>query len=385
MMRILYISATSEIGGAEISLWEMIKNMNRQWFLPVAILPPLGPLEALLRRDNVDIKTVKMIRFKRTRNALRLIRFLLHVMLYVPRIAAFVKKSGVRLVHSNGVHAHVFGALAAKLAGVPSVWHVRDLTPLGFLGRPLAALSTAVVVPSEAAKLLMQTCVRSTKKLIQIENGLDISELESRFATAPSGAEGYRLGARTRSNRFSIVMVANMTPWKGHDTFIHAAALVADAHADATFQIVGGDIFHENSDYVDRLERLCQDLGLGNEITFTGYREDAPAIMNAADVVVLPSRSEPFGRVLIEAMALRKPVIASNDGGPAEIVIDGTTGLLVAPGDPRDLAEAILTLARDPALRKSMGAAGRKRVQERFTIDRHVAQIERLYMEITTA
>ena len=139
-----------------------------------------------------------------------------------------------------------------------------------------------------------------------------------------------------------------------------------------------------NSAYREKLEELSKNLGLSGTIVFTGFREDIPRIMNMLDIVVLPSTThlEGLSRVIIEAMASSKPVIATNSGGNPEAVEDGATGLLVPPEDPNKLAESILTLIKDKTKRNQMGEAGRKRAEKLFNIEKNVFRIEKVYEEL---
>jgi glycosyltransferase involved in cell wall biosynthesis len=139
-----------------------------------------------------------------------------------------------------------------------------------------------------------------------------------------------------------------------------------------------------NSAYREKLEELSKNLGLSGTIVFTGFREDIPRIMNMLDIVVLSSTThlEGLSRVIIEAMASSKPVIATNSGGNPEAVEDGATGLLVPPEDPNRLAKSILILIKDKTKRNQMGEAGRKRAEKLFNIEKNVFRIEKVYEEL---
>ena len=161
-----------------------------------------------------------------------------------------------------------------------------------------------------------------------------------------------------------IVSVARLEHEKSVETLIAAMKSVAAAEPSAVCVIAG-----EGSQKAALLSQIAGS-GLENAVRLIGFRSDALALMNAADVFVLPSPNEPFGLVLIEAMSVGKPVIATRSGGPLEIVVDGETGLLVAPSAAEEMGGAILSLIRDADLRRRMGAAGRARFLEKFTVER---------------
>jgi glycosyltransferase involved in cell wall biosynthesis len=135
--------------------------------------------------------------------------------------------------------------------------------------------------------------------------------------------------------------------------------------------------------YEEELRRRASGLGLGERVVFTGHRDDVADVLEAIDVVVHASvEREPFGMVIAEAMAARKPVVASRDAGPMEIVADDVSGILVRPGDAEEIGTAVLMLLGDPALARRMGEAGRAIVEEKFTVERHVELTEQVYREV---
>jgi len=151
---------------------------------------------------------------------------------------------------------------------------------------------------------------------------------------------------------------------------VQAAGQIARQYPRCRFAIVGGATFGLEPEYFDGLKRAAADLGVAERLVFTGFRTDVPRLMAACDVICHTSRvPEPFGLVVIEAMALGRPTIATRGGGPSEIIASPSQGTLVPPDDPGALARAVSELIEDPERRRRMGAAGRERVQSTFTID----------------
>jgi glycosyltransferase involved in cell wall biosynthesis len=182
-----------------------------------------------------------------------------------------------------------------------------------------------------------------------------------------------------------VGQVGRLSAWKGPEDLLAAAAQVAARRDKVRFVLVG-DVVPGEEERLGRLRAQSAALGLEDRVIWAGFRTDVPQVMAALDLLVLPSRlPEPFGMVLLEAMATGKPVIATDQGGPREIVRDGETGFLVPPGDPTALAEAISTLAADAALRRQMGLAARARAVQRFSLTPYVAAVEALYQDLLRA
>ena len=174
-------------------------------------------------------------------------------------------------------------------------------------------------------------------------------------------------------------MAGRIHTWKGQEVLVEAARLLRTRCPQARF-IIAGDIVPGQPAPKQAIEAAIARHGLGDRVQLIGFWRDVRQVMAAVDIFVLPSTApEPFGLVLLQAMATGKPVIAAAHGGPLEIVVDGETGLLVPPRDPAALADAIERLANDRDLRGRLAAAGRRRAEERFGFAAHVAAFEEIY------
>ena len=174
-------------------------------------------------------------------------------------------------------------------------------------------------------------------------------------------------------------MVGRISPWKGQDIFIRAAALVRQTRPDVRFEIVGSVLFGEEA-YESQIHQLVETLGLQDTVLFLGFRNDIPELIAAADILVHASTTpEPFGQVVVQAMAAGKPVVATRGGGVLETVVEHQTGLLVPMGDAPAMAAAILTILANPVQAAAMGRSGRRRFLEHFTIEQTVIAIQNLY------
>jgi len=174
-------------------------------------------------------------------------------------------------------------------------------------------------------------------------------------------------------------IVGLLLAWKGQDVFLKAARRVLDRFPDARAFIVGGPPAGSES-YEAELKALARELGIADRVIFTGFRVDVPEILRLLDVVVHASTSpEPFGRVIVEAMAMRRPVVASCAGGPLEIIEDSRNGFLVPPGDDAGLASRVIALLEDPELAAQMSETAYEDVVSRFSAERHARKVQQIY------
>jgi glycosyltransferase involved in cell wall biosynthesis len=182
-----------------------------------------------------------------------------------------------------------------------------------------------------------------------------------------------------RSSRLTIGVIGRISPWKGQDIFLKAAARLRRDFNEVVFRVIGDPLFGEEA-YQRQLLALCTELDLGDRVQFTGFVSNIPEQLADLDIVVHSSViGEPFGQVIIEAMAAGKPLIATDGGGVPEIVVDGATGLLVPMGDVEAMAAAMDRLVSNPKIRERMGRSGRDRARRVFHIDQTVKKLHRVY------
>jgi glycosyltransferase involved in cell wall biosynthesis len=201
-------------------------------------------------------------------------------------------------------------------------------------------------------------------RVVTIYNGLNLSDLVE--SSIPGTATG----------KLVVTTVGNIRRVKGHDIFVKAAASILERFPNVSFS-VAGDVLE--SDYLLELKDLVRDLNLSDHFHFVGGVTNLRQHLSAADIFVLPSRSEGFSNAIVEAMAASLPVVATKVGGNAEAVIDGVSGFLVPPEDPAALAAAIIRLLSDPYRAKAMGLAGRALVAEKFTTEAMMNRITHVY------
>jgi glycosyltransferase involved in cell wall biosynthesis len=382
--RILFVNHVSRISGAERSLLDMLQHIDRSRFEPIVVLPTGGELTESLRQCGVRCLPLPLRRICKTTNPWRLAVSLLNVVKVTVQLTRLIRRERIALVHANSNTAQIYAGPAARLSGVPCIWHTRDLVNLGLLGPWLNRFSSRTIAISDCVHRHVSLCIHPPNILRTIYNGIDTT------LNAPHGRSQISLpdepvGPQTGSLLHKgpvFGMIAQLVPWKNHGAFIETAARLATILPDARFVIAGDDLFDEHRGYRTTLESKIAQLGLKDRLLFTGHLPDVTPLLESMDVVIHPAVREPLGRVILEAMARGKPVVAVNACGPAEIIRHGLDGLLAASERAEDLAEEALCLIHNPLLAGQLGAAGRQRVEQDFNIRNKIREIEALYDEL---
>ena len=384
--KVLYLQATSEIGGSDISLVRIIEKLDKTRFRPYALLPSDGPLVGKLQLQGCEVFLLKeMMKLTTRKGKLLYLRYLMNYPRAAWKLVKMIRSEHIDLVHTNSAH-NLYGFLAAKLSGRPHVWHVREIVWQSKILRAverflLKHLTDRVVVTSDAVAGIIGNSRGSTPAHVRkIPNGID-----TRLYHPGNDGRGVREQLGRATEVPLVGLVCRLDRWKGVETFLQAVALCHKECPEARFLIVGGEI-EGGEAFAKELYRLADVLDLKDIVHFTGWRyqpEDMPGVHAALDLLVVASSApEPFGLVLLEAMATGKPVVATDHGGPKEICVDGETALLVPPQDPQRMAEAILELLRNRERAREMGAAGRRRVEKLFDQRRCIRELELLYDEL---
>lgn len=373
---ILWVNHTAVMGGAEASLLELAAGMDRTRFDVMAAIPGPGPLAEAFAAYGISTVRLPFRHFRRTRHPARLAGYGLHLLTTARRLERVIRERRIDLVHANSNTAQLYAGLAAARAGVPCLWHCRDLVRLGALGRPMAARADRVVCISQAVRAALEAEGIAGRAVV-IPNGIDPDAWAGRTAESDPRREW-----GVAPDAFLVGMAAQLVPWKRHDLFLEAAARIAAAVPGARFVLVGGALLDSAASYERALQKQAERLGLGQALLLAGPRSDMAAVLRSFNVLLHPADREPFGRVILEAMAVGTPVVAVDACGPAEIIRPGVDGLLAPPGDAAALAEATIGLARDRVLAERLAQAGRERVRAAFSRRRHVDQMEALYATV---
>lgn len=358
----LQLLATGGSGGAQESYTGLLLHLDRERYDVEAVSLSAGIAVGRLEQLGLD---VAVIAETDDASAIR-------------QLTALLREREIDLVHNHMYRAEVVGIQAARDAGTPVVIstvhssRVRSPDDTATLAR-LSGWVDRIVVPSAAIARKVASEGRASAAISVIPNGISLE----RFASAD------RAGARVRAelgigeSDLAFGTVARLEPEKGHRYLIEAARLVLAECPGAWFLLVGeGSLAGELHRQADALPAEAR-----RRVLFTGRRDDVVAVSAALDVAILPSLREAQGISLLEAMALGRPIVASDTGGIPEVVRHGVEGLLVPPGDSAALAAALLELARDPEARGRYGAAGRRAVEERYSLQAMVRRVEAVYDE----
>jgi len=296
------------------------------------------------------------------------------------RLARYVRRNLIQIVHSYGFYPNVFTVPVARMAGASIVVaSIRDtgdiLSPIQRrVQKMVCKLADCVLVNAEAIRESLIQQGYDPCNIVVIRNGITVSRFERKQRGAILRQElGLPAAARL------VGVFSRLNRMKGVEYFLEAAKVLAERLPDVCFLVVGdGGIRPE-------LEERAARLGLGGRIVFTGFRSDIPDLLSEAAVSVLPSLSEGISNTLLESMASGVPVVATRVGGNPEVVEDGVSGLLVPPRDSAALAAAIGRILEDEQLASALGQAGMRRVSELFSIESSVHQTEHLYERLVEA
>ncbi|QWV91844.1 glycosyltransferase family 4 protein [Geomonas oryzisoli] len=394
-IRVLYLDNTFTFGGAIISLGYLVRALDERFQCVVVsgqpieylrrafegqvvyhYIPKLPWIDNRIYRRIAPFPLFKLKAFARLLTVLRSLFWICYV--YLPEAIRYYnigRRHKIDLVHLNNIlGSQLPGIMAAKLLGVPCVAHLRDFEEVSFATRLYARWIDHHIAISGAIADNLRDLGVPEEKITLVHDALDLEN----FATADACDHLYaELNVPRESRRYGLF--GRIIQWKGVREFILASQQVARQVPGAIGFIVGGASDGDES-YEVEMKKLVADLGLTGKVVFLGYRDQVPPLMNFMDVVVHAStRAEPFGMVVIEGMAMGKPVVATRGGGPLDIVVDGETGTLVQPGDPDDLAAAIVRLLQEPGLAREMGGRGLARVREHFDSRMYADKMQDVY------
>jgi glycosyltransferase involved in cell wall biosynthesis len=385
---VLYVNHTSVIGGAEHALLEHLRIIASEYQGGAVLCPPGELADALERRGATVILfrgTAVSFRF----TARSLLRGAVDFVSSARAIRRAARDTRCGVVYANSIRAGLMCCFARFIGGPPVIVHVHDVLPPGPVSRIVRWLllrrAAALVAVSGFARDAFVAGLRpSHTPFPVIHNPIEIEGLTSK---APERARARDvLGLPPNSPVLGIV--GQITPWKGQDTAISALADVLKVLPDTELLIVGETRFidpstrYDNRAYRAKLDGLVEDLGVSHAVRFLGHRDDIPLIMRALDVLLLPSSVEPLGRAMLEAMVLGTPVVATTVGGPSEVIENGRTGFLVAPGDVTAWAARIRELLQDPQRRLEVTEQAHQAVFQSLASGRYEHDMTSLFTEV---
>jgi glycosyltransferase involved in cell wall biosynthesis len=403
MIRLLVVEASSGgvVGGSLTGLYHMICGLDRTRFEPAMALYEPKAIEAELQVLGVPVHHVRRRRvpkghallqyegyhrakaFSGVRSLLGFGRQALRLgaeeLPAAARIVAVIRRARPNVVHlGNGIRANFDGVLACWLTATPCVCHVKGFEKYSARERWVAPRIDALVCMTEAVR---EHCLSHGVRGRRTEVVYDALD-EAAFAPRrPAAAVRAELGITDGAP--CLGAIGNIQEWKGQAVLVEAMARVIEAVPEACGLIVGG-VHRSGAAYCEQLQERIRSLHLDRCLRITGFRSDVADVMNACDIIVHTSvRPEPFGRVILEGMLLGKAVVATAAGGVPELIRDGETGFLAPPGDAARLAERLIPLLQDAALRLEVGRRAQAWAREHCSLQRHVAAMSAIYEELT--
>lgn len=360
-MKILQICSARTIGGGEKHLVDLANGLHTRGHEVYAAIRPGSDLHAELRAlPEGNIVALHAQGLLNILNAFKL--------------AHFIRERKVDVIHAHIAHDYLLAARAAKLAGRGKLVITRHvLFQLNKLHTTLLKRVDRFIAVSQAVADSLH--VFEAARIVVIHNGVDLN----RFTRQSAARDWLQSFSRSEiRNSFIVGMVGHLAPIKGQEEFIRAAAIVASRRSDVTFIIAGEDKSRQGENR-RQIERLIDELGLDGRIHLLGWVDDVPHLLSALDLLVSPSRSEPFGLSIVEGMACGVPVIATRSEGALEILEDGVTGHLLTSSTPEELADAIVSLLDDEEKRRNFSAQALQVVRDRFALESMVSATEQLY------
>ena len=333
-MRVLYVNHTSRVSGGELSLLTLLPALPSE--VEPVVACPEGKLADMVRALGVEVTPIHGTDGSLRLHPTRTPRALAEMALAARQVRRAASSTSADLIHANSIRAGLVSVAAAAGGGPATVVHVRDCLPEGALSDlTLRAIgrADALIANSEHTRSTL-TAARAPSHVVY--NAVDLSRFDR---VALSAAEA-RARLELPAEGPVLAVVAQITPWKGQDDAIRIAAALRRAHPGLTLLLVGSAKFdsaatrYDNAAYLDSLERQVGDLGLADAVRFLGERDDIPELLHAVDLLLVPSWEEPFGRAVIEAMAAGVPVVATDVGGPPEILGEGAEPLRRRPPTP---------------------------------------------------
>ena len=384
----LFVDHESRLSGGEQDLLDLVAALGHGHprIKIHAALPAEGPLSRALADQGCGVHLVafgdqmrKTSRWELQRRPHLAILRLMDAMRTARALGRLMDEIKPRVVHTNSMKSHFLALVPARFRGIPVIWHVRDILGEGWLRRVFRFVGgrgpAHILCISEATRRQFDGSRAHSRSRV-VYNGIDLRRFDD------VDRAGWRLRLGAPGDEVLVGIVGQISGWKGQDTFIEAAGVVSKQVPEARFVVVGECLFPENEgEYERRIHTRASELGLDPVLVWAGWSDDPQSVMSAIDVVVHASHlPEPFGRVIVEGMAAGRPVIASSEGAGPEIVRDGE-GLVIPPGEPGLLVDALLPLVTSGDVRKRMGESARAGAR-RFDIALTADAVASVYAEL---
>ena len=348
--KILFVHPSNELYGSDRSLLRLVSSLDKNAYKPYVFVPNDLPYEGLLTKElskvNIEYYEINLGILRRMyRNPKGMAIFGFNTLLSAFRIARFCRQNKINLIHTNST-AVFSGALAARLANIPHVWHVREIiVKPQWLNKSVAwmldKLSTTIIaVSTPVMENLLSVQPQLEGKIQIIHNGMSADPF---FNVSQQEVDQIRQAWDIQKNDIVIGMVGRISAWKGQEFLLNGASTILKTTPNSHLVMVGGVVPGENWRR-EALVKQSRSLGVANRVHIEDFRLDIPAVLSAFDIFVLPSiRPDPFPGVVLEAMFSAKPVVATAHGGAIEQVEIDMTGMLISAKNPKGIDRLFTT------------------------------------------
>ncbi|MDP2807185.1 MAG: glycosyltransferase family 4 protein, partial [bacterium] len=374
-MKILFINHMGFLGGGEKSMLALMDGLWETGEYKIALLAPEGELINYAREKGYQTFPFDFGQIRRSYNPVVWLKGLLGMITGIKQMERVIRDNQIYLVHANSLKAALMGGLAARRAKRPMIFHTRDFLSAGLFGKLLISQAYGL-----AARVIVNS--KSVSQVYGLDPGKKVAVVYNCVKTpeqlSPEKRKEIRAKNGVSEKQFLIGYVGRLHPDKDIVTLLEGFKLLLVSIPEARLWIVGGAMPGEEQ-YTESLKHTSEKQGISRNTVFFGWRKDALELMGCFDLLVVPSKKEPFGRVTVEAMMLGIPVVATASGGTMEIVDDNITGLLFAPGDHQALAEKILYLLKDPTLKKELTVRAKNEVLKRFGKQQYIGGVQKVY------
>ncbi len=353
------------VGGGEISFLDLICGLDRTQWHPVVWVPEAAEIKRKLEERAIEnyIMSFPAIR------DISFVGFIKEIL----RIRREFLNQKIALVHINGARAMLYAGFAAKLAGIPVVWHVRVLERDGWLDRIRGCFASIVIANSKAVANSLKPYI-GNRPCNVVYNGIRLADWQQAKPIDLHNKFG------VSSVALVILYVGRLSRWKAVHVLVDACAKLY-GKTNPFLLLIVGQPDKDDPDYMEILKNKVAQQGLKEITVFAGWQDDIPSIMKASSVLVLPSENEPFGRVIIEAWAAELPVIATRGGGAAELITDNHDGLLFEIGNVEQLVEKLKLFFTSRDILSLLRENGRKRALE-FSLEKHIENVSLIYQKV---
>lgn len=370
--RVLYVNAPAYVGGAEISLLILMSHLDASCFQSALLTSQQGNLAQYARNLNIEVFINPLPGLRR--------RYPYPHLAGILRLALLLRQQQISIMHTNCESSLIAVHYASLLTHVPFVSHVRDFVRGWFWPQNLRALKAArsVIANSNAIADTCRSAGIPSQRLVTIYNPIDLEVFNNAVA---SDSAGFRQEIGCAAATPLIGIVGQVQEIKGHREFIEAALKIASDEPTVHFAIIGESNGTVDQMFSAEMQAIVSHSPYADRIHFTGFRTDVSAVIKALDILAVPSWMEPFGRSVVEGMAVGCAVIGTRAGGIPEIITDGVDGVLIPPRDAQALYAAMQRLLHDENLRRFLGGQG-KQSASRFSINSHAQKMQALYHSV---